>query len=216
MGNSEIDTLDVLLSGYVSGTLPAPLHIMVDAHLELSPKSRPLVASMDHAAGDMLREFETSSVSNRDSRLQAIFDSAPQSTDSMLRDAGQQSKLPRSLRNFVGYDVDDVPWKSVMPGFKEFDLDDMDGFHVSMFWIKPGRTIPAHTHEGSEITLVLDGAFTDERGRFGRGDISVADDQINHRPTAERGAPCIGFTVNDGPLRLTGPLHQRLGDILAG
>ena len=36
--------------------------------------------------------------------------------------------------DFVGYDVDNIPWKTKMPGFKEFELGDVDGCHVSMFW----------------------------------------------------------------------------------
>ena len=52
-------------------------------------------------------------------------------------------------------------------------------------------------------------------GRFGRGDISIADPSVDHRPTAENTVPCIGFAVTDAPLRLTGSLRQRLGDILS-
>ncbi|MEO1746721.1 MAG: cupin domain-containing protein, partial [Pseudomonadota bacterium] len=92
----------------------------------------------------------------------------------------------------------------------------VDGCHVSMFWIKPGRTVPAHTHEGVELSLIIEGAFNDSRGRFGRGDISIADDSVDHRPIAENSGPCIGFSVCDGSLRLMGPLHQRLGDIITG
>ncbi|MEO1747072.1 MAG: cupin domain-containing protein, partial [Pseudomonadota bacterium] len=132
----------------------------------------------------------------------------------------QQAKscgiLPTALQDFIGFKAEDIPWKTKMPGFREYDLPDVDGCHVSMFWIKPGRTVPAHTHEGVELSLIVDGAFHDSRGRFSRGDISIADDSVDHRPTAETDRPCIGFAVCDGALRLTGPLHQRLGDIIAG
>ena len=37
---------------------------------------------------------------------------------------------------------------------------------------------------------------------------------IDHRPIAEKERPCIGFAITDAPLRFTGPLGQRLTDIL--
>lgn len=212
---THYDTMDTLLTGYVSGALPVPLQVLVDAHLELSDKNKSFVAGLETAAGEALGDLAPVVLDDRDKKLEAIFSSnnGDQRPISLARGG---SKLPTMLRDFVGFDVDDIPWRTVMPGFKEFDLPDMDGFHLSMFWIKPGRTVPAHTHEGSEISLILDGAFVDERGRFGAGDISIADDTVDHRPTAEKGVPCIGFAVTDAPVRLTGPIHQRLADILAG
>jgi putative transcriptional regulator len=111
-------------------------------------------------------------------------------------------------------DLEDIPWRTKLPGFKEYDLGEIDGLETSLFWIRPGRAIPAHTHRGVELSLILDGAFTDLRGRFGPGDISVADDSIDHRPVAEKKRPCIGFAVVDQPLKLTGSLTQMLGDII--
>jgi putative transcriptional regulator len=74
--------------------------------------------------------------------------------------------------------------------------------------------LPAHTHRGLELTLVIDGAFHDVRGRFGVGDISVADENLDHRPVAETDRPCIAFSVMEAPIRLTGSLKQLIGDII--
>lgn len=214
--NAHFETMDTLLTGYVGGSLPLPLQVMVGAHLEISPKNIPLVAGLEAAAGDALGDMAPIVISNRDSRLDAIFSSNTSDDRPITAAPRQNGVMPKVLRDFVGYDIDTIPWRSVMPGFKEFEMGDVDGFQLSMFWIKPGRTVPAHTHEGCEISLIVDGAFVDERGRFGRGDISIADDTVDHRPTAEKDGPCIGFAVTDGALRLTGSLRQRLGDILAG
>lgn len=214
MYQGQFNSIDALVSGYVSGTLPRPLHVLMDAHLELSPANRGIVAGLESAAGEALEQVEPMSVGGRDAALEAIFASeiAPASAADRIRRCGT---LPRALQDFVGHTVDDIPWKTKMPGFREFDMDDVDGCHVSMFWIKPGRTVPAHTHEGMELSLIIEGAFRDERGRFGPGDISIADPSVDHRPTAENEVPCIGFAVTDAPLRLTGPLRQRLSDILS-
>ncbi len=63
-----------------------------------------------------------------------------------------------------------------------------------------------------ELILILDGAFRDERGRFGPGDISVADATVDHRPVAEKDRPCIAlcrFGRADQADRLLPSDHRR-------
>lgn len=214
MYQGQFSSLDALVSGYVAGSLPKPVHVLMDAHLELSPDNRAIVGGLESAAGDALEHVAPEAISGRDAALASIFasDPAPLSVGDAVKRCGT---VPRALQDFIGHTIDDIPWKTKMPGFREFDMDDVDGCHVSMFWIKPGRTVPSHTHDGMELSLIIQGAFNDERGRFGRGDISIADPSVDHRPTAENTVPCIGFAVTDAPLRLTGSLRRRLGDILS-
>lgn len=206
------DTIDALLGSYVAGALPAPAQILVECHLALKPESRALTAQLEALAGVALSSDPPVEIGSPAARLEAIFSSpgAPSGQDEIS--AG--GIFPAPLRQLVGFDADQVPWRSKMPGFREYEIGEIDGCHVTLFWIRPGRRIPSHTHEGTELSLVLDGAFTDLNGRYGRGDISIADDSVDHRPTAEKDRPCIGMAVTDGPLRLTGPFHRRLGDIL--
>jgi putative transcriptional regulator len=213
MTSESIDTIDALLARYVAGSLPLPARVLVASHLEIRQASRDFVAGLESMAGLELEDVAEVPLSSREDRLARIFASAPPVTKPAATPAGG-GLFPRALRDFVGFDADRVPWRTKMPGFREYDVGDVDGCHVSLFWIKPGRKIPAHTHEGSEISLVLDGAFSDKNGRYGRGDISLADDTVDHRPIAEKDRPCIGMAVTDAPLRLTGPFHQRLSDIL--
>lgn len=213
MVREHIDTIDALLARYVAGTLPAPARVLVEAHLELKPENRIRVRDLEALAGQALMDIEPAALADRDAMLARVLASdkpgfAPRAP------AAANTLFPKALYDFVGFDAADVPWRTRMPGFKEYDLGDIDGCHVNLFWIKPGRTVPAHTHEGSELSLVLDGAFTDARGHFGRGDISVADDSVDHRPVADNDRPCIGFAVMDAPLKLTGSFRQLIGDII--
>lgn len=212
MSSESIDSIDALLARYVAGTLPAPAQLLVAAHLEIKPDNRPFVAGLESLAGISLERSDAAPFADRDARLAAVFD-APEPAIPAGPKPGA-GIFPGVLRDFVGFGAEDVPWRTKMPGFRECDLGEIDGCNLSLFWIKPGRKIPAHTHEGFELSLVLDGAFSDIYGRYGRGDISIADDTVDHRPIAESERPCIGMAVTDGPLRLTGPLRQRLGDIL--
>jgi putative transcriptional regulator len=215
MVREQIDTVDALMAHYVAGSLPEPARVLVAAHLELKPDNRMMVRDLDRLAGEALELVSPAAISNRERSLAEIFGSSLPSVD--LPPPTVEAKggiLPKAVRDFLGFDVADVPWRTKLPGLKEYSLGNIDGCEVSLMWIRAGRALPAHTHRGVELTLVIDGAYTDVRGRFGRGDISVADDSLDHRPVAEKGRPCIAFSVLEAPIRLTGSLTQLIGDLI--
>jgi putative transcriptional regulator len=215
MVGEQIDTVDALMAHYVAGSLPEPARVLVAAHLELKPESRTMVGDLDLLAGEALELAPPTAISDRGRRLADIFGSSQPPWDSApaVPDI-KGAVLPKAVRDFLGFDVADVPWRTKLPGLKEYSLGNVDGCEVSLMWIRAGRALPAHTHRGIELTLVIDGAYTDLRGRFGPGDISVADDSLDHRPIAEKDGPCIAFAVTDAPIRLTGSLTQLIGDLI--
>ncbi|MGL4488578.1 MAG: ChrR family anti-sigma-E factor [Rhizobiaceae bacterium] len=206
------ESLDGLLARFVAGKLPEPARVLVEAHLAISPANRPLVNALETLAGKAIEAIEPIDISRRDERLAAIF-SAPQ-LKVAPSSASTKSLLPPALLKLVGHDIDDIPWRTKMPGYREFSLGEIDGCEANMLWIKAGRKMPSHTHDGAELTLVLDGAFSDVNGRYGRGDIALADEDVDHRPIAEEGRACICFAVTDAPLRLTGSYSQMFSDFL--
>ena len=70
--------------------------------------------------------------------------------------------------------------------------------------IPAGTAVPDHGHHGTELTLVLQGAFTDEEDRFGAGDVEVANEDLHHTPVADEGMDCICLAATDAPLRFNG------------
>jgi len=65
----------------------------------------------------------------------------------------------------------------------------------------PGSQVPVHRHQGSEVTLVLDGSFSDELGHYRASDFMVRTKDNLHKPTSEEG--CLCFAVLDSPLTFT-------------
>lgn len=214
MADLQLDTVDALMARYAAGVLPDPARVLVEAHLEMKSDNWRKVAGFEVLAAGILEDAEPVALRSRDRALDAIFSAAPINVVTAAAKRPRAGLLPRALQDFIGFDVDEIPWKSKLPGFKEFNLGRVDGCDVSLFWIRAGRAVPAHTHEGYELSLILDGAFNDSRGRFAKGDISVADERVDHRPVAEKQRPCIGFAVSDAPLKLTGSLGQLLGDLI--
>ncbi|MAY61401.1 MAG: transcriptional regulator [Rhizobiales bacterium] len=204
--------IDTLLANYVAGVLPTPVRVLVESHLQLKPGNRAITDVLENMAGEALDDFEAEELSDRNALLKSVLSSsAPAVAAPRERQAGV---FPPALRDYLGFDLDRVPWKTRLPGYRSHDLGEVDGLHVSLFSFRPNRVVPAHTHSGTELSLVLGGGFSDELGHYAAGDISIADAEVDHRPVADPGEPCIGFQVIEGPLKLTGPFVQRLRDLI--
>ncbi|ARO23777.1 transcriptional regulator [Rhizobium sp. S9] len=213
MVHEQIDTIDALMAHYVAGSLPEPARVLIRSHLEMKLDNRNLVNALELLAGEALENTPEAAIADRKQRLAAIFSSISPDSEPQAARRPETALFPQALRALVGFEVEDVPWRRRLPGFKEYSLD-MDGCEVRLMWIRPGRALPAHTHKGVELILVVDGAFNDARGHFGPGDISIADETVDHRPVAEKDRPCIAFAISDGPIRLTGSFRQMIGDLI--
>ncbi len=196
--------LDALLASYAAGTVSRPLHALVAAHLSIKPDNRRFVSALEGLAADEMDKCETGRVLNRDVRLNGILDTM-QESEQVSRSNGF---IPGPLLSYLGQDYESLAWKSVIPGLKEVKLEDKPGLEASMLWIRAGRAMPAHTHAGVEATLVLKGSFSDKTGHFGRGDISVVDSDMDHKPVAGDDEDCICFAVSEGPVKLTGTIAR--------
>ncbi len=195
--------VDALLAAYSAGTLDPSLHALVASHLVLKPDSRRFVASLESLAASELSAVAPEPISRRDEKLAAIFDMAPV-LSAPTRALPGSSILPSPLRHYLGQDLEAIRWRTKLPGVKEFRIEDKDRGDASLLWVRAGRRMPSHTHEGSEITLVLKGAFSDTTGHYGRGDIAIAEADLDHNPITDAGEDCICFAVTDAPLHLTG------------
>jgi putative transcriptional regulator len=109
--------------------------------------------------------------------------------------------LPAPLRDYVGGDLDSVKWKKLGGGVSQYLLDTSRDATVRLLHIPAGKAVPDHGHRGTELTLVLQGAFLDGSDRFARGDIEIADESLEHTPIADLGEDCICLAATDARLR---------------
>ena len=108
------------------------------------------------------------------------------------------SKNYNPLTNLIG-NIDNLKWKSIYKGFREFNLPLKDNDTIKLIKMDPGTSVPLHSHNGKEYILVIDGSFSDEYGEYKKGDMQINDQNIKHHPTAckKNGCVCISITEND-------------------
>lgn len=200
--------VDLLLAGYAAGRLSLPLQVLVASHLELSPRSRAYVAGLERMLAGEVEAAPPTSIARRDARLAAIFAEKPVAHPAAADE--RHGILPRPLAAYLDRPFEDLRWRRLMPGIREYRVERGPECEAVLYWIRGGREMPSHTHEGLEATLVISGGFTDQQGHYARGDIAVADDDIDHRPVTDADEDCVCYAVTEGNLRLTGPVGRIL------
>ncbi len=189
---------DPLLMAYSAGTLPEAFSLVAATHISLCDECRARLGSFDAVGGEVMMDAGSVAVSDEclAATLKRINQGAP-----APRPAPRKSVLPSPLLDYVGGDLGDVKWRKIGGGVSQMILSTSKDATVRLLRIPAGTAVPDHGHRGTELTLVLQGAFRDATDRFGVGDVEVANEDLNHKPVAEAGADCICLAATDAPLR---------------
>ena len=193
---------DSLLMAYSAGQLPEAFNLVVATHLSMCDECRVALGAFDAVGGALVEGGDESAVSDAalDATLAMIAAQKP------IADARAKALgiFPAPLADYVGGDLDAVKWRSLGMGVRQAILPTAKGASVRLLLIPAGQAMPDHGHRGMELTLVLQGAFSDGVGRYNRGDVDAETEATQHTPVAEEGLPCICLSATDAPLRFTG------------
>lgn len=206
--------LDELLVAHAAGRLAEPVALAVATHLALSPPGRARFAFYEALGGVLLDGIEPEPVAPGAwaRLLEQLSDVEPGGVGQAAIPGDH--RLPPPLWPYAPEGLAGLRWKRYGP-VSEADLKIRDGgFRAKLVRLKAGRRVPRHTHAGQELTVVLEGAFTDKIGHYGRGDIAIADSSLDHQPTATADGDCLCLAVTDARLLLTGPVGRFLNPFL--
>lgn len=194
---------DELLIGYAAGTLPEAFNLVVATHVSLCDECRARLIEFEAIGGAVLEEADEVTLS--DGALEATLKLiSTRAKDPIKTMRSPKGVFPKPLQDYVGGDLDSVKWRRMGGGVKQAVLPTSKDASVRLLFIPAGAEMPDHGHSGTELTLVLQGAFLDEGDRFARGDIEVANEEMEHTPIADIGEDCICLTATDAPLRFSG------------
>ena len=203
-----------LLIAYAAGSLPEAFNLVVATHVSLCDDCRAGLAAME-ALGGAILDDEMPEVAMSDTALDGVLArlDAQQSvpTPKALLARNMRAKnLPAPLVDYLGGDLASVKWQKLGLGVRQAILPTGKGATARLLLIPAGQAVPDHGHRGTELTLVLRGAFADQTDRFGPGDLEIATQDLEHRPTAEPGEDCLCLAATDAPLRFLGLIPRLL------
>lgn len=187
---------EAMLVAYAAGSLGYPFELVVASHVSMCDECRAQLAAHEALGGAVLEMAEFAPLSDDvRTRTFALLDRpAP-----ALAASRRSGPYPGPVAAMLG---DRAPrWQALGLGVRQCLLHESRTGNVRLLVIPPGQAVPEHGHGGLELTLVLQGSFHDETGRFGVGDVEVADGSVEHVPIAGTEAPCICLAATDAPLR---------------
>ena len=200
---------DAMLAAYATGGLPTAFSMVVAAHVSMCSECRARLASHE-IVGGMLMD---------DSGETAVSQAMRENVLARLDKPADVIPTPRRMGVFPGPVAEALhyqppQWRRMGGGVKSAVLRRNRDETVRLLFIPAGQAVPDHGHNGLELTMVLQGAFTDETGRFGVGDVEVADDSLEHTPVAEMSEDCICLAATDARLRFNAIVPRLLQPVL--
>ncbi|WP_342077581.1 ChrR family anti-sigma-E factor [Yoonia sp. SS1-5] len=197
-----------LLMGYAAGTLPEAFNLVVATHISMCDDCRAALAEYEAVGGEVMMDAEPVDIAEDALAATMALIETGKVLDTPASARRPDSPFPGPLQDYVPGNLEDVKWRKVGGGVSQMILPTSKDASVRLLKIPAGTAVPDHGHRGTELTLVLQGAFVDETDRFGAGDVEVANEDLHHTPVAEEGVDCICLAATDAPLRFNGLLPR--------
>jgi putative transcriptional regulator len=168
----------------------------------MCPRCRHELRLVDRVGAALLSALPPATLDRAQPIMPEVSSPPPEPVPAAMED------VPAPLVRLMGGDLDAIRWRWIGPGLWHRPLPLGGGGSLQVIKAKPGASVPEHTHGGSEITLVLRGALTDDTGRYEAGDVADFDEDIEHVPVADARDGCICVIANEQPTRFRGLLAR--------
>lgn len=208
---------DSTVMAYAAGSVTEGFSLVLAAHMEFCPRCRKRLAEAETLGGEMLADLAPMEMpAGGFAAVWEYVQAAPADNLPKLPRRSVEHGLPAVLEPYLDGGFDSLPWRSLVPGIRQYVIAGVDSGEgsVRLLSIAPGITIPHHTHRGGELTLVLKGSYVDEIGRFQSGDLADLDPSVEHQPVADTEEPCICLIATDARLRFSGMFSRMLQPLI--
>ncbi len=204
-----------LLTEHAAGNLPLAQAACVSVHMNYCEQCQRTTGQLQGLGAALFESLHAAPVG--DTLLNAVLarlDDAPPLSYA-TSPGWAAGKTPAILQRLMRGDFTELVWKKITGTLSISYLKTGDpNYEFALYHIKAGGRIPEHTHRGSEMTLVLEGGFSDADGSYHQGDFMLRRPGDVHAPTAVQSEDCICLAVLDAPLRFTGWQYRWMNPFL--
>jgi putative transcriptional regulator len=177
---------DSWLLDYACGNGLSLFQEVLKAHVGVCSTCRRTVLEAEELGGELLGLAGPS-----DDDMQSSF----------AENVGEIADLEQFVSTFLDKGLNALPWKTLGEGLKLCRLEKNGDTQMWMLRGQPGLVLPAHSHRGGELTLVLKGSYFCGSQIFSAGDIEEADEHLEHQPVVTKQGECICLVVTEGRLK---------------
>jgi len=207
----------ITLMEFSAGNLSEPHALCIRLHLDQCAECRSRVDTLESLGAVMMESQPQPEVTP------GMFDSILSRIDSdsdnryQVDTSAKSSRRISPLEKLLGDDLNSLPWKRQLGDVSVLDITDRfpgQKEQVVLQKLAAGGKAPSHTHRGEETTIVLQGAFADQKGVFNQWDFVVLNHEDNHKPVAVGCEDCITLSVLSAPVKLTGTFSRMLNPFI--
>ncbi len=195
-----------MLADYAAGSMCGAFALPLAVHLEYCSQCRAEVGQLSEVGASLFEDLDPVPV-GEDAFEQVLrrIDSAGAPAVAPAHGAVPvDAPLPRVMRSLVPSGVDALQWSRI-GSLKSSRLRFGDpAREVALQHIAAGGKVLEHGHRGAEITVVINGSFSDHDGCYRAGDFLVRGRDDVHRPVAAQDGDCLCLAVLEAPIRLEG------------
>jgi putative transcriptional regulator len=196
---------DAMLAAYAAGNLSHPFAVVVASHASFCEHCRVSLEAHQALGGVVIEATDAVDISNDlKSDILSQLDTSFTPIPVYDRSGIFPGPVVEALKG------QQPRWKNLGMGVRQHILVDNDEGSLRLLHIPPEKAMPEHSHNGLELTLILQGSFSDKVGSFGVGDVEIGDEDLAHTPIADAGAPCICLAATDAPLRFNALIPRLL------
>lgn len=193
---------DAWVLDYALGNLTELHEAVIRAHVSVCTRCRESVAFAERLGGEFLHAMDAQELP-LDAR--AICDrheqQPPQPIPLSRAPEPAAGSIEEVVATWLDSSLDALPWRRIGKGLALCRLARQEGARMWLLRGAPGTVLPTHTHGGSELTLVLKGAYFCGNTIFRAGEIEDADETTEHQPVITCDGECICLAVTEGSLR---------------
>ncbi|MGQ8365042.1 ChrR family anti-sigma-E factor [Glaciecola sp. 1036] len=203
------------LSQFAEGNMSPALSLMIASHMDMCKKC---MESFDLLQERAVNSFESSHNSFADNVdfsqmfkditedkpfCDGYYCPVPQSVvTTTLQLEGKVFNIPQPLQRFAEK-ARNQGWSKHLGKIWQAGVT-IGGKNLAQFiYMEQGCVVPEHSHTGNEITLVIDGQFSDGMSSYDSGDLIFLNDSHTHSPYTANHNGCLVFSIVDSPLHFT-------------
>lgn len=208
------------LVSYAAGALAVEMAVVAATHLETCAACRARLRDAERIGGHLVEQQQSVPASLpgqqgarlREAMLQRLDEPVPAAAVAPARSAPyeEEDRLPRPLHPYFGTSYRALKWRWMAPGVHCIRASGTPTGTLLLLKIGPGRSMPVHSHGGTELTQILRGAYHDALGHFAPGDVADLDCDVEHQPVTVPGTSCICVSALNAPLRFSGWMARQL------
>ena len=195
------------LLDFALGNLSPAFETVLNAHIGTCEECQNNVRLAESFGGEILAGLpgHSSTVDVKTISAHLTLEKEQENRVSMATSRAIETVAAESFEHFVetylNSSIGALRWRTLGRGLNICRLSSDHDVRLWMLKAQAGTVLPDHSHSGSELTMVLKGAYFCGSEIFRAGDIEDADESTIHRPVVTGQGECICLAVTEGNLK---------------